>query len=79
VKVVFDKKAAAEMGSQKYYHGLIAEKETEKGVELVFATNSLEYTAKWLLTFTGEVEIISNDDLKQTVLELAKEIKEKYL
>jgi predicted DNA-binding transcriptional regulator YafY len=79
VKVVFDKKAAAEMGSQKYYHGLIAEKETEKGVEMVFATNSLDYTGKWLLTFTGEVEIISNDDLKQTVLELAKEIKEKYL
>ena len=79
VKVVFNKTAAVEMGSQKYYHGLIAEKETEKGVEMTFATNSLEYIGKWLLTFTGKVEIINTEELKQTVLELAKEIKEKYL
>ncbi len=79
VKVVFDKKVVVEMGSQKYYHGLISEKETPNGVEMIFATNSLEYIGKWLLTFTGKVEIISTEELKQTVLELAKEIQEKYL
>jgi predicted DNA-binding transcriptional regulator YafY len=79
VKVVFDKAAALEMGSQKYYHGLIAEKESEKGVEMIFATNSLEYIGKWLLTFTGKVEIVSTKELKQTVFELAKEIQKKYL
>ena len=79
VKVVFEKATAIEMASQKYYHGLIAEKETEKGVEMIFATNSLDYIGKWLITFTGKVEIISTKELKQTVLKLAKEIKAKYL
>lgn len=79
ISVVFDKMAAIEMGSQKYYYGLISEKETSKGVEMVFATNSLEYIGKWLLTFTKKVEIIETEELKKTVFELAKEIEKKYL
>ncbi|MDF1547086.1 MAG: WYL domain-containing protein, partial [Bacteroidales bacterium] len=79
VKVLFTKSVVTEMGSQKFYHGLIVENETVDGVEMVFATNSLEYIGKWLLTFTSKVEIISPPELKRLMEQLAKEIAEKYL
>ena len=79
IKVCFDKSVMQEMGSQKYYHGLIAEKETEEGVEMTFASNSLEYTGKWLLTFTEKVKIISPDELKVMMKGFAKDLKKKYL
>jgi predicted DNA-binding transcriptional regulator YafY len=79
IKVCFDKSVMKDMGSQKYYHGLISEKETDQGVEMTFASNSLEYTGKWLLTFTGNVEIINPDELKVMMKEFTKDLKEKYL
>ena len=79
IKVVFDKSVMDNMGSQKYYHGLLSEKETDKGVEMIFASNSLEYTGKWLLTFTGNVEIISPEELKLKMQTYAQDLKDKYL
>ena len=79
VKVCFDKSVIAEMGSQKYYHGLIAEKETDIGVEMIFASNSLEYIGKWLLTFLGKVEIFSPQELKVLMQSFTKKLKDKYL
>jgi len=79
VKVCFDKSVIADIGSQKYYHGLIAEKETEKGVEMTFASNSLEYIGKWLLTFLGKVEIFSPQELKVLMQSFTKKLKDKYL
>jgi predicted DNA-binding transcriptional regulator YafY len=79
VKVVFNKSIAKEIGSQKYYHGLISEKDTEKGIEMVFASNSLEYLGKWLLTFIGKVEIQSPVQLKNLVKSYVKELNAKYL
>lgn len=78
VKLLFNKSVVKEMGSQKYYHGLISEKETDKGVEMVFATNSLDYIGKWVLTFTDKVEIISPVELKMTVQNFVKELLNRY-
>jgi len=48
-------------------------------MEMTFAINSLDYFGKWLLSFTGKVEIISPDNLKITMVKFANEIKTKYL
>jgi predicted DNA-binding transcriptional regulator YafY len=79
VKVVFNKSLAKELGNQKYYHGMISEKETDNGIEMIFASNSLEYTGKWLLGFTNKVEIISPVELKNLMKLYAKELELKYL
>jgi len=79
VKVCFEKSVAKTMGSEKYYHGMIAEKETDNGVEMILASNSLEYTGKWLLSFIGKVEIISPPELKILMKEFAEGISLKYL
>jgi predicted DNA-binding transcriptional regulator YafY len=79
VRVCFDKSVIKDMGSQKYYHGLISEIETELGTEMIFASNSLDYIGKWLLTFMGKVEIISPPKLIEMMQNFAKEIQQKYL
>jgi predicted DNA-binding transcriptional regulator YafY len=79
VKVIFDKSVVKELGNVKYYHGLISEKETEYGVEMILASNSLEYTGKWLLTFMGKVEIIGPPELKKILRNFTLELKDKYL
>ena len=79
VIIQFDNSLTSEISSQKYYYGFLSEKEHENFTEITFATNSLDYIAKWLISFRDKVEIVSPVALKKILETYAKEIKSKYL
>lgn len=79
VIVQFDNSLLSEISSQKYYYGFLSEKESKNFIEITFATNSLDYIAKWLISFRDKVEIVSPVALKKTLETYALEIKNKYL
>lgn len=76
IKVVlwFDVKIARYVGDQKYWHGWAWEKPTKGGIEMTFMSPSLEYMARWLLTWTNSIRVIEPIELKELLLELGKEI-----
>jgi len=79
VIVKFNNSLISEISSQKYYYGYLSEKEHENFTEITFATNSLDYIAKWLISFRNKIEVVSPEALKQTLKTYAEEIKDKYL
>ncbi len=79
VIVQFDQSLLSEINSQKYYYGFLSEKKSKNYTEITFATNSLDYIAKWLISFRDKVEVVSPIALKKTLKTYAEEIKNKYL
>ena len=67
VIVHFDNSLLSEISSQKYYYGFLSEEENKNYIEITFATNSLDYIAKWLISFRDKVEIVSPIALKKTL------------
>jgi predicted DNA-binding transcriptional regulator YafY len=63
--VRFTRKAVSFMGEQKYYFGLVEEKEVGEGVEMHFLTASYRYMARWLLGYMEDAEVISPDALRE--------------
>jgi predicted DNA-binding transcriptional regulator YafY len=69
--VRFDKSIISYVGHQKYYFGLVEEKEAGRQVEMHFLTPSYEHLSHWLLSYVDTVEVISPDTLKQSMAEHA--------
>ena len=61
------------IGDQKYYMGLTSEKRNGDWVEMTFYTGSLDYFARWLLSFGNQVNVMSPPALKTRIKELLKE------
>lgn len=69
--VLFDKKIAKYMQSQKFYYGFVSEVNRGNQVEMTFLLCTLEYFARWLLMFTDAFEVVSPDELQE---ELRKKV-----
>lgn len=65
------KDKVAFLGDQKYYHGLVSEKDLGDSVELTFMTSSHEGMARWYMMICDMAEILFPDSLKIRVNELA--------
>ena len=65
--------------SYKYSMGLVKEEEKEDRVEMHFATYSLSFFARSLLTLGTQVELIAPQALKEEVQKAVEEISRKYL
>lgn len=79
VKVLLDNEISRYVGDQKYYYGWVSEQETGEGLEMTFLTSSIEYFARWLLTWGDGVKIIAPEELKIRVRELSKELHRHYV
>ena len=66
------------IGDQKYYMGLTAEKRIGDWVAMTFYTASIDYFARWLLSFGNQVKVINPDDLKMKISALLKELSEHH-
>ncbi|MFB6455556.1 helix-turn-helix transcriptional regulator [Chitinophaga sp. Hz27] len=64
---------------QKYYYGLVSEKNLGEETEMVFLQPSVEYFRRWLIMFGNDVTIISPDELKVGMQELTRELQQHYL
>lgn len=78
VTVWFRKDMAGYVGDQKYWHGWAWEKVTGDGVEMTFLTPSIDYTARWLLTWGKNVRVVHSDEMKETLKRISEELFEHY-
>ncbi|MCP4754050.1 MAG: YafY family transcriptional regulator [Proteobacteria bacterium] len=76
--VRFEKSAATEIKEQKYYFGLVSEKDMGDRVEMHFLSSSYSYLSNWLMTFTDKVEIVSPNELMNLLRHKAKELYQHY-
>jgi predicted DNA-binding transcriptional regulator YafY len=63
----------------KYYYGFVEEKRDDEFIEMTFLTNSLEYIARWLITFGNKIVIVKPKSLHTRLIDLTKELKDFYL
>lgn len=66
------------IGDQKYYMGLTAENRVGDWVEMTFYTASLDYFARWLLSFGNQVNVIGPPALKTRIKELLQELRKHH-
>ena len=62
------------VGDQKYFHGLVSEKDLGESVEMTFMTCSLEGIARWFMMICDMAEIRRPASLKTRVREIAAHI-----
>jgi predicted DNA-binding transcriptional regulator YafY len=78
-KISFSQRVARYLGHQKYYYGLVEEKPVDNRMELTFMNNyPMEHFARWILMWGNDVDIITPDELKTRMKELARELMEHY-
>lgn len=78
VTVLFSKEMNRYIGDQKYYHGWTSERETDDGIEMDFMASSIEYFARWALTWGNGIKIMSPGKLQKRVKELSQELYEHH-
>lgn len=69
--VRFAKSTMPFVGDQKYYFGLVEEKNLGRQVEMHFLTASYDHLSHWLLGYVDTVEVVSPDALKRSMAEHA--------
>lgn len=67
----FDKHTAGFIREYKYYYGFVDQIEDGDYVEMNFMVPGYDYFARWLLTFTDQIRVISPSILKDKVGSLA--------
>ncbi|WP_260171805.1 helix-turn-helix transcriptional regulator [Pedobacter cryoconitis] len=63
VIIKVDKEAYPYIGQQKYYYGYIGENQVSDGVEIQFLTNSLDWFARWFITFADHAVVLQPKEL----------------
>jgi predicted DNA-binding transcriptional regulator YafY len=77
--VRFNKEIARFIADQKYYYGLINEREQDDFMEMTFMTSQFEYFARWLISFGNGIEIIKPKELKEEIVKMVRELKNHHL
>lgn len=75
----FDKSAAMQIQTIKYYYGFIDEEINGSTVDMTFITNDMKYMARWLLMYADAFEIVSPNELKILMMEHISAIKNRFL
>ncbi|MEJ2158588.1 MAG: YafY family protein [Desulfobacteraceae bacterium] len=67
--VRFERRTAAFVRDQKHFFGFVEERTDGHWIEMDFLTVSYDYLARWLLTFTDSVTVVSPEPLKERLRE----------
>jgi predicted DNA-binding transcriptional regulator YafY len=79
VVIRIDRSIYTHIDHQKYYSGFVSEKTAGNQIEMTFLTNSLEGFARWFVMFGDKADIISPDNLKERVGNIAMAVAQKNL
>lgn len=79
VVVRFEKSIAQYTESAKPTFGFVKEEEAENGVIMHFLPDEIDHIARWLISYTQNVTILSPDSLKLRMQELTQQLKDHYL
>lgn len=77
IVVLVNKEIVKYFGEQKYYNGFISQREVKGKIEMTFLTCSVEGFARWYMMFGDNAEIVSPDNLKKVVKQIASNIAKK--
>ncbi|RAJ75672.1 putative DNA-binding transcriptional regulator YafY [Chitinophaga dinghuensis] len=78
-RILMETRVVKYINSQKYYFGLVAERNLGEKTEMVFLQPPRGYFPRWLITFGNSVEVLGPDSLKEWVIKYATEIRDHYL
>lgn len=74
IELMFQPEAARFVGEQRYLFGFVAEERLQHGVRMTFLTSVPHYMARWLLQFSGGVEVLEGDGLLEAMRALSSEL-----
>jgi len=74
VILLFQPEAARHVGGLRYMHGFIREEHVDEGVMMYFLTSFPQFMARWLLQYTGGVQVVKGDGLVEDLAVLSKEL-----
>ena len=77
IVILVNKETMRYLGDQKYYNGFISQREVKGKIEMTFLTCAMEGFARWYMMFGDNAEIVSPDNLKKTVKQIASNIAKK--
>ncbi len=77
VVILVNKDVMKYFGEQKYYNGFVSQREVKDKIEMTFLTCAMEGFARWYMMFGDNAEIVSPDNLKKTVKQIASTIAKK--
>ncbi|MBL3657028.1 helix-turn-helix transcriptional regulator [Fulvivirga sediminis] len=78
VIVQMDKRVALYLGDQKYYMGLIEEKDKGEDMEMTFMTSHMEYFGRWLLSLGTRISPVGPSLLIETMKALTSDMYKHY-
>lgn len=73
VSVLFEK-GVSNYVSQRHHHGFIEERVCEVGIEMTFLVGSLEWFARWLISYGGSILHCEPPELRNKLLHIAQEL-----
>ena len=74
VKVKFKNEIAKFIDEQKYYYGFVEETKNTNETEMIFMVSSLDFMARWLISFGKDVKIILPKALEDNIEKLIDEL-----
>ena len=77
VVIRVEKKVIGFINEQKYYNGFVSEQEVDGMIEMTFLTEYLEGFARWWMMYGDMAQMISPDNLKEKIKEIASTILKK--
>ncbi|MBP6301903.1 MAG: YafY family transcriptional regulator [Bacteroidia bacterium] len=78
VVIRFDNSILRFLHEQKYYFGLVEEKQLSKQMEMTFFYPSLDSFARWLIMWEDKTQVIGPPGLKKLMKHLSKAVYEHY-
>lgn len=74
VELLFTPEAARYVGEMRYLFGFVEEERLDAGIRMTFMTHVPLFMARWLLQYTGGVQVLKGEGLVQELKELSKEL-----
>ena len=78
VNILFDKEVGKYLQSEKYLHGFVSEEVLANQIRMKFLVSHLESFGRWLLMFTGSVQIEAPSALQEIMQNLTAELSAHY-
>ncbi len=78
VEVRFSENVARYISEQKFTYGYVSEEKKGGAVIMKFTTANLNYFARWLLMFAGDVQVISPEGLRQELKSMSRALYQAY-
>ncbi|MBV8255118.1 MAG: YafY family transcriptional regulator [Chitinophaga sp.] len=78
-KILMETRVVKYINAQKYYYGLVSEKNMGDKTEMLFLQPPKGYFTRWLLTFGNSIEILGPESLKESMMQHAIELRDHYL